>query len=49
MFTPLGYVIDDFDATFISTLSAFGVLRGETAHSSAKKSDAAIRPENGIG
>lgn len=37
LFEPLGYKIDDFDATFISTLSSFGALRGETAHTSAKK------------
>lgn len=37
LFTPLGYKIDDFDATFISTLSSFGTLRGETAHTSANK------------
>ena len=37
LFGPLGYKIDDFDATFISTLSSFGALRGETAHTSANK------------
>lgn len=37
LFGPLGYKIDDFDATFISTLSSFGTLRGETAHTSANK------------
>lgn len=37
LFGPLGYKIDDFDATFISTLSSFGILRGETAHTSANK------------
>lgn len=37
LFGPLGYKIDDFDAMFISTLSSFGTLRGETAHTSANK------------
>lgn len=37
LFGPLGYKIDDFDSTFISTLSSFGALRGETAHTSANK------------
>lgn len=37
LFGPLGYKINDFDATFISTLSSFGTLRGETAHTSANK------------
>lgn len=37
LFGPLGYKIDDFDATFISTLSSFVALRGETAHTSANK------------
>lgn len=37
LFGPLGYKIDDFDAMFISTLSSFGALRGETAHTSANK------------
>lgn len=37
LFGPLGYKIDDFDASFISTLSSFGALRGETAHTSANK------------
>lgn len=37
LFMPLGYKIDEFDATFISTLSSFGTLRGETAHTSANK------------
>ncbi|MDK2965004.1 HEPN domain-containing protein [Lacrimispora sp.] len=37
LFVPLGYKIDEFDATFISTLSSFGILRGETAHTSANK------------
>lgn len=37
LFGPLGYKIDEFDATFISTLSSFGALRGETAHTSANK------------
>ena len=37
LFTPLGYQIDDFDPTFISTLSSFGSSRGETAHTSANK------------
>jgi hypothetical protein len=37
LFIPLGYEIDDFDVAFLSTLSSFGVLRGETAHSSAMK------------
>lgn len=37
LFGPLGYKIDDFDATFISTLSSFGALRGKTAHTSANK------------
>lgn len=37
LFCPLGYKIDDFDTLFISTLSSFGVLRGETAHTSAKR------------
>lgn len=37
LFGPLGYRTDDFDSTFISTLSSFGALRGETAHMSANK------------
>lgn len=37
LFLPLGYKTDEFDATFISTLSSFGMLRGETAHTSANK------------
>ena len=37
LFGPLGYKIDDFDSSFISTLSSFGALRGETAHTSANK------------
>lgn len=37
LFEPLGYKLDDFDATFINTLSSFGTLRGETAHTSAKR------------
>ena len=37
LFGPLGYRTDDFDSTFISTLSSFGALRGETAHMSVNK------------
>ena len=37
LFGPLGYRTDDFDSAFISTLSSFGALRGETAHMSANK------------
>ncbi|MDR2903918.1 MAG: hypothetical protein LBU77_05375 [Clostridiales bacterium] len=37
LFEPLGYKTDDFDSTFISDLSSFGKQRGETAHTSAKK------------
>lgn len=37
MFEPLGYKISNFDATFISILSSFGSLRGETAHTSAHR------------
>ena len=37
LFEPLGYKMDGFDATFLSTLSSFGAMRGETAHTSAKK------------
>ncbi|MEG0900187.1 MAG: HEPN domain-containing protein [Oscillospiraceae bacterium] len=35
LFTPLGYALDDFDNLFITELSTFGELRGETAHTSA--------------
>jgi len=35
LFFPLGYLIDDFDTTFINNLSSFGVSRGLTAHTSA--------------
>lgn len=37
LFEPLGYKMDDFNSSFISTLSSFGGMRGETAHTSAKK------------
>lgn len=37
LFGPLGYKIDEFDVSFISTLSSFGTLRGEMAHTSANK------------
>lgn len=42
LFGPLGYRIDEFDATFISTLSSFGSTRGETAHTSAKKAQQSL-------
>lgn len=42
LFGPLGYKIDDFDATFISTLSSFGIRRGETAHNSAKRTQQSL-------
>ena len=42
LFGPLGYKIDDFDASFISTLSSFGALRGETAHTSANKTQQSL-------
>lgn len=35
LFKPLGYCVSDFDQTFLATLSSFGTLRGETAHTSA--------------
>ncbi|TJX13631.1 hypothetical protein E9840_08520 [Tissierella creatinini] len=37
LFEPLGYYLNDFDSTFLSTLSSFGSLRGEAAHTSVKK------------
>lgn len=37
LFTPLGYSIDDFDAVFISDITSWGGLRGEVAHSSARR------------
>lgn len=42
LFIPLGYNIDDFDAIFLSTLSSFGVARGVTAHTSAKKAQQSL-------
>lgn len=36
MYEPLGYSIDDFDPVFLATLSSYGELRGEIAHSSMK-------------
>lgn len=36
MYEPLGYSINDFDAIFLATLSSYGELRGEIAHSSIK-------------
>lgn len=42
LFEPLGYKMDEFDATFISTLSSFGGMRGETAHTSAKKAQQSL-------
>lgn len=35
LFKPLGYNSNDFDQLFLSTLSSYGALRGETAHTSA--------------
>lgn len=37
LFGPLGYDIDDFDSSFISTLNTFGSDRGRIAHTSAKQ------------
>lgn len=34
MFKPLGYELDMFDATWLSTLTSFGELRGTGAHNS---------------
>lgn len=42
LFGPLGYEINDFDITLISTLSSFGTLRGETAHTSATKTQQSL-------
>lgn len=36
MYEPLGYNISDFDSIFLATLSSYGELRGEIAHSSVK-------------
>lgn len=36
MYEPLGYNINDFDAIFLATLSSYGEMRGEIAHSSTK-------------
>lgn len=36
MFEPLGYNMNDFDVAFLATLSSYGELRGEIAHSSIK-------------
>ena len=36
MYEPLGYSINDFDTVFLATLSSYGELRGEIAHSSIK-------------
>ena len=38
LFCPLGYKIDDFDASFIATLDSFGTDRGKVAHSAARTS-----------
>lgn len=38
LYKPLGYLIEDFDQTFISELDSFGVRRGKVAHCSASSS-----------